>query len=53
MMHYCTDALIRKTDHIFSVHKKEKKFKCNYCGYVCAKQSDMKKHTRNVHKVHI
>ena len=36
---------------IFSVHKKEKKFKCNYCGYTCAKQSDMKKHTRNVHKV--
>ena len=35
----------------FSVHKKEKKFKCNYCGYTCAKQSDMKKHTRNVHKV--
>lgn len=36
---------------IFSVHKKEKKFQCNYCGYSCAKQSDMKKHSKNVHKV--
>jgi len=47
----CGKQVANLHEHIRLVHKKEKKFKCNYCGYTCAKQSDMKKHTRNVHKV--
>jgi len=48
---HCGKQVANLHEHIRLVHKKEKKFKCNYCGYTCAKQSDMKKHTRNVHKV--
>lgn len=50
---HCGKQVANLHEHIRLVHKKEKKFKCNYCGYMCAKQSDMKKHTRNVHKVQL
>jgi len=47
----CGKQVANLHEHIRMVHKKEKNFKCNYCGYSCAKQSDMKKHSKNVHKV--
>merc|ERR1719318_1999652 len=47
----CGKQVANLHEHIRIVHKKEKNFECNYCGYTCAKQSDMKKHTKNVHKV--
>lgn len=47
----CGKKIANLYEHIRIVHKKEKNFKCNYCGYSCAKQSDMKKHSKNVHKV--
>ena len=36
-------------EHMRLVHKK-KKLECNYCDYTCAYQSEMEKHTGNVHK---
>jgi len=47
----CGKQVANLHEHIRLVHKREKKFKCNFCGYTCAKQSDMKKHTKNVHKI--
>jgi len=47
----CGKQVANLPEHVRMVHRKEKNFKCNYCGYSCAKQSDMKKHTKNVHKV--
>ena len=47
----CGKQVANLPEHVRMVHRKEKNFKCSYCGYSCAKQSDMKKHSRNVHKV--
>jgi len=47
----CGKQVANLPEHVRMVHRKEKNFKCNYCGYSCAKQSDMKKHSKNVHKV--
>ena len=46
----CGKQVANLPEHIRLVHKKEKNFKCNFCAYSCAKQSDMKKHSKNVHK---
>lgn len=47
----CGKQVANLPEHVRMVHRKEKNFKCSYCGYSCAKQSDMKKHSKNVHKV--
>lgn len=47
----CGKQIANLPEHIRMVHRKEKRFSCNFCGYMCAKQSDMKKHTKNVHKL--
>ena len=48
---HCGKQVANLHEHIRLVHKREKKFQCNYCGYSCVKQSDMRKHSKNVHKV--
>ena len=47
----CGKSVANVHEHIRLVHKQEKNFKCNVCKYLCSKKSDMKKHTRNVHKM--
>ena len=47
----CGKNVANVHEHVRLVHKKEKKFKCNVCAYMCSKQADMKKHSKNVHKL--
>ena len=46
----CGKQIANLHEHTRLVHKKIKKYKCNYCGYTCGKKGDIDKHTRNVHK---
>jgi len=47
----CGKHVANLPEHIRIVHRREKRFQCNHCQYACTKQSDMKKHTKNVHKL--
>merc|ERR1712126_171530 len=46
----CGKQVANVAEHVRLVHIKEKKFQCDFCPYMCSKQSDMKKHSRNVHR---